>query len=319
MVKVYSKSICTQLLENETKKFPKRIYDAKLKPKAISLDLLLSNLINKFHITKFFLLFIKQCPSCKRKFSEIFIDYYITKKIKCNKCKFKTKFFTTLISIVLNVISSSLNMPKEGFREILRNSESLKRLALSYIEGCGLYGFKMPTIPIGPPVVFWSVTQRCNLNCTHCFVDQDLQEMSFDEACTIIDQLSEAKNYILTFFGGEVLLRNDIFDLMRYASKKKINVAYGSILLAMLLPEMTDMILPGIIRMSFGIENNEKEVKHFIQILKQISNKPRTLGQKTVARFHNGVLFSRKTKTQFKIEKSIEKLIKKVFFFPNLD
>ena len=228
MVKVYSKSSFIELPEIESKEFPKRIYKSRVKAKTINLDLLISNLINKFHITKFFLLFIKQCPSCKRKFSEIFIDYYITKKIKCKKCKFKTKFFTTLISIVLNVISGSLNMPKERFREVLRNSESLKRLALSYIEGIGLYGFKMPTVPIGPPVVFWSVTQRCNLNCTHCFVDQDLQEMSFDDACTIIDQLSEAKNYILTFFGGEVLLRNDIFDLMRYASKKKINVALAS-------------------------------------------------------------------------------------------
>ncbi|MFX1494916.1 MAG: hypothetical protein ACFFBZ_11590, partial [Promethearchaeota archaeon] len=89
-----------------------------------------------------------------------------------------------------------------------------------------------------------------------------------------------------------------------------------SILLAMLLPEMTDMILPGILRMSFGIENNEKEVKHFIQILKQISSKPRTLGQKAVAHFHNGVLFSRNTKTQLEIEKSIEKLINKVFSIP---
>jgi len=121
---------------------------------------------------------------------------------------------------------------------------------------------------------------------------------------------------------GGIGIRNGCFCahiLIQQLLKVNAFRTYGSILLAMLLPEMTDMILPGIIRMSFGIENNEKEVKHFIQILKQISNKPRTLGQKTVARFHNGVLFSRKTKTQFKIEKSIEKLIKKVFFFPNLD
>ncbi|MFX1586760.1 MAG: aminotransferase class V-fold PLP-dependent enzyme [Promethearchaeota archaeon] len=121
---------------------------------------------------------------------------------------------------------------------------------------------------------------------------------------------------------GGIGIRNGCFCahiLIRQLLKVNAFRTYGSILLAMLLPEMTDMILPGIIRMSFGIENNEKEVKHFIQILKQISNKPRTLGQKAVSRFHNGVLFSRKTKTQFKIEKSIEKLIKKVFSFPNLD
>ncbi|MFX0140212.1 MAG: aminotransferase class V-fold PLP-dependent enzyme, partial [Candidatus Hodarchaeota archaeon] len=117
----------------------------------------------------------------------------------------------------------------------------------------------------------------------------------------------------LTEIGG-IGIRNGCFCahiLIRQLLKINFFRTYGSILLAMLLPEMTDMILPGIIRMSFGIENNEKEVKHFIQILKQISHKPRTLGQKAVARFHNGVLFSRNTKTQYKIEKSIEVLMKK--------
>ena len=121
---------------------------------------------------------------------------------------------------------------------------------------------------------------------------------------------------------GGIGIRNGCFCahiLIRQLLKINPFRTYGSIILAMLVPEMTDIILPGIIRMSFGIENNEKEVRHFIQILKQISNKPRTLGQKAVSRFHNGVLFSRYTKTQFEIEKSIETLIKKVFSFPNLD
>jgi radical SAM protein with 4Fe4S-binding SPASM domain len=129
---------------------------------------------------------------------------------------------------VLNAISRSLNIPKKRFPEILRENKPLKRLFLSYIEGIGMYGFNMPTIPIGPPVVFWSVTHRCNLNCTHCYVDQDSKEMPYDEARIIIDQLSEAKNFILIFFGGESLLRNDIFDLMRYASKKNIRVGLAS-------------------------------------------------------------------------------------------
>ncbi|MFX1419142.1 MAG: radical SAM protein [Promethearchaeota archaeon] len=227
MVKVYLKTD-HRLSEVEGQKFPDVILDENAKTKTIKLDLLIWNFINKFHITKFFHLFNKHCPNCGRNFSEIFLDYYINKKINCRKCKFKTIFSTTLISFVLNAISRSLNIPKRRFPEILRDNKPLKRLALSYIEGIGMYGFKMPTIPIGPPVVFWSVTHRCNLNCTHCYVDQDSNEIPFDEACAIIDQLSEAKNFILIFFGGEALLRDDIFDLMRYANEKNINVALAS-------------------------------------------------------------------------------------------
>ncbi|MFX1303770.1 MAG: radical SAM protein [Promethearchaeota archaeon] len=228
MVKIYSKTEDLILPEIKTKEFPERISDTKVKTKGIKLDLLIWNIINKFRITKFFHLFNKQCPSCGRKFSETFIDYYIDKKNNCKNCKYKVIFFTRLISFVLNAVSRSLNIPKKRFPEILKKNEPLKRLALSYIEGIGMYGFKMPTIPIGPPVVFWSVTHKCNLNCNHCYVDQDSKDMPYDEACTIIDQLSEAKNFILIFFGGEALLRNDIFDLMRYAVNKNINVALAS-------------------------------------------------------------------------------------------
>jgi radical SAM protein with 4Fe4S-binding SPASM domain len=215
-------------LEVEHHEFPKRLVNTKAKVRVIKFDLILWNLMNKFNFTKFFHLFNKKCPSCSRKFSEIFIDYYITKAINCTKCKYKTKFSTFLISFVLNAVSRSLNIPKKRFPEILRENEPLKRLALSYIEGIGRFGIKTPTVPIGPPVVFWSVTHRCNLNCTHCYVDQDVNEMPYNEACDIIDQLSEAKNFILIFFGGEALLRDDIFDLMRYATEKNINVALAS-------------------------------------------------------------------------------------------
>ncbi|MFX1377937.1 MAG: radical SAM protein [Promethearchaeota archaeon] len=228
MVKTYLKTENIILSEIKSQKFPERIVDTKVKIKSIKFDLLIWNIINKFHLTKFFHLFNKQCYKCKRNFSEIFLDYYVNKKIKCGKCRYKTIFSTSLISFVLNAVSRSLNIPKKRFPEILRENKPLKRLALSYIEGIGMYGFKMPTVPIGPPVVFWSVTHRCNLNCTHCYVDQDSMEIPFDEACKIIDQLSEAKNFILIFFGGEALLRKDIFELMRYASKKDINVALAS-------------------------------------------------------------------------------------------
>jgi len=228
LVKTYTKTDDIKLSEIENRKFPERILDTKFKTNGIKLNLLIWNIINKFHITKFFHLFNKHCPSCGRNFSEIFMDYYINKRINCKKCKYKTIFSTTLISFVLNAVSRSLNIPKKRFPEILKENKPLKRLALSYLEGIGMFGFKMPTIPIGPPVVFWSVTHRCNLNCTHCYVDQDSEEMPFDEACSIIDQLSEAKNFIIVFFGGEALIRNDIFDLMKYAVSKNINVALAS-------------------------------------------------------------------------------------------
>jgi len=274
LVKVYTKTGDIKLSEIKSQEFPERVLDTKVKTKTIKLDLLIWNIINKFKITKFFHLFNKHCPSCRRKFSEIFIDYYINKKIDCKKCKYKTIFSTTLISFVLNAVSRSLNIPKKRFPEILRENEPLKRLALSYIEGIGMYGFKMPTIPIGPPVVFWSVTHKCNLNCIHCYVDQDSKEMPYDEACTIIDQLSDAKNFILIFFGGEALLRNDIFDLMRYAVKKNINVALasnGTLITAQMAKKLKDIGV-GYVQVSIdGLKDIHEQIRGIDTFEKAIS------------------------------------------------
>ncbi|MFW9867818.1 MAG: radical SAM protein, partial [Candidatus Thorarchaeota archaeon] len=228
MVKSRLETVDFQIQEVREKKFPKILFDTKSKTRTIKLNLLVWNLLNKLNTKWLLHVLIQECPSCGRKYSEIFIDYYIYKKIVCKRCKYKTLLYTKPISFVLNSISRSLNIPKGRFSEILKGNDSIKRLALSYIEGTGMYGFKMPSIPIGPPVVFWSVTQRCNLNCTHCYVDQDQNELSYEASCSIIDQLSEAKNFILIFFGGEALLREDIFDLMKYASKKKIRVGLAS-------------------------------------------------------------------------------------------
>jgi radical SAM protein with 4Fe4S-binding SPASM domain len=228
LVKSQLESVDLQIQGVEERNFPKIQYDVKSRTRTIKLNLLVWNLINKINVRKLLHVFKEQCSSCNRKFSEIFINYYISKKIECKKCRIKTIFCTSIIRLVLNSVSRSLNIPKGRFSEILRENESIRRLALSYIEGFGTYGFKMPLIPMGPPVVFWSVTQQCNLNCTHCYVNQDLKELSYDDACTIIDQLAEAKNLLLIFFGGEALLREDVFELMNYASKKKIQVGLAS-------------------------------------------------------------------------------------------
>jgi len=230
LVKSYSRSELFEIPATTEKRFPKSLEMMKAKGKSLKFDLILWKIINKLQFRNFLRIFNKRCETCERKFSEIFLNYYITGEIECKKCKNKTIIYTRLISFVLNAISRSLNLPKNDFAEILKDSKPLKRLALSYIEGIGMFGLKVPITPIGPPVVFWSVTHRCNLNCTHCYVYQDSpkKEMTYDEACTIIDQLSEAKNFILVFFGGEALLRQDIFDLMRYASEKNVQAALAS-------------------------------------------------------------------------------------------
>lgn len=68
------------------------------------------------------------------------------------------------------------------------------------------------------------ITKRCNLNCIHCLEKGNVvtQELSYEEACKIINELSEYKVLEIVWTGGEPLMRNDLIDLVEYATKKNI-------------------------------------------------------------------------------------------------
>jgi radical SAM protein with 4Fe4S-binding SPASM domain len=64
------------------------------------------------------------------------------------------------------------------------------------------------------------VTYRCNERCVHCYLDhEDQGEMTFAEIERLLDQLADAGVFFLTLSGGEVLMRMDFFDILRYARR----------------------------------------------------------------------------------------------------
>ena len=79
-----------------------------------------------------------------------------------------------------------------------------------------------------PRLVFWETTAACNLVCSHCRRTEVADELSPDElssqeAESLIDELSGWGRTILVFSGGEPLLRPDIFRLMSYANEKGLD------------------------------------------------------------------------------------------------
>lgn len=62
------------------------------------------------------------------------------------------------------------------------------------------------------------LTTLCNFNCKHCFLEQHTNYgLSTEEIIKIIDELREFGVYELQFTGGEIFLRTDIMDIIRYA------------------------------------------------------------------------------------------------------
>lgn len=81
-----------------------------------------------------------------------------------------------------------------------------------------------------PFIVFYEVTQACGLVCKHCRACAQTHahpgELNTDEARQLIDQLSEFPTPpMLVLTGGDPLCRDDIFDLIEYATESGLEVS----------------------------------------------------------------------------------------------
>lgn len=72
----------------------------------------------------------------------------------------------------------------------------------------------------------FELTDRCNLRCVHCYINQPAgckeareSELTTDEVKSILDQLAEAGVLSITFTGGEVFLRSDFLEIYLYAKR----------------------------------------------------------------------------------------------------
>jgi len=88
-------------------------------------------------------------------------------------------------------------------------------------------------MPIPPPfMVSYSITRKCNLKCKHCYSDSTDQpapgELSTEEAFHLMDDLSKWGIGLLVIDGGEPLCRDDLLDVVKYASSKGIRTTIGS-------------------------------------------------------------------------------------------
>jgi radical SAM protein with 4Fe4S-binding SPASM domain len=84
-----------------------------------------------------------------------------------------------------------------------------------------------------PVSVLWELTHRCNARCVHCYLvkpegeaarEAGRQELGLDECVQVMDGLEELGTLFLTFTGGEILLRSDLFDIVGEARRRRFAV-----------------------------------------------------------------------------------------------
>jgi len=99
-----------------------------------------------------------------------------------------------------------------------------------------------------PPIVVWNCTQRCNLNCVHCYARaQDRAysgELTTADGKALIRDLADFGVPVILFSGGEPTLRNDIIELATWAKElgvRPVLSTNGTLITAQLADEIAEV------------------------------------------------------------------------------
>ena len=80
-----------------------------------------------------------------------------------------------------------------------------------------------------PLSVHFDLTYRCNERCVHCYLDHDDHgELTTAECLNVLDELARAGTLFLTFSGGEIFLRPDLYEILSAARRLHFDISLKS-------------------------------------------------------------------------------------------
>ena len=115
--------------------------------------------------------------------------------------------------------------------------------------------------------VSWNLTQRCNLECAHCYMSAHAGadtrgELTTEECRRVIDEIARVNpNVFLILTGGEPLLRRDIFEVAGHASARGFTTVLGTNGVLLREREARRMREHGVLGASISLDSTDR-VKH---------------------------------------------------------
>ena len=116
-----------------------------------------------------------------------------------------------------------------------------------------------------PFLAIWEVTQSCDLACKHCrAAAQPIahpDELSNAEGKALIDQIADMHIPIFVFTGGDPMKRKDVFELIRYAADKGVQVALTPSATPLLTREAIFKLKEaGLVRLGISLDGSNPEI-----------------------------------------------------------
>jgi radical SAM protein with 4Fe4S-binding SPASM domain len=114
-----------------------------------------------------------------------------------------------------------------------------------------------------PYHVVWELTNRCNLNCIHCYagsVESSQNELTTEEGKRLLDQIATVDDFrMIVITGGEPLIRKDIFELIEYAGRLGFRVVLSTNGTLLTTQIAKDLVKLGVVNFSISLDGSTRE------------------------------------------------------------
>ncbi len=206
-----------------------------------------------------------KCEKCgQERLLSVFDDYSSNGHFLCESCLLSS---TALIPLI-RLLFFHLQVDDSTIKQLLKDS-LIRKCMLSVVKGIANFGIRYPQ-PAGAPItIVWDFTNRCNLNCLHCHQDSSptssYPELTTSQAFKVIDNMSNAGVAILTFSGGEPLLRRDIYDAIKRANDNGMLCTIASNGTLMTPKIAKKLAKVGIKRVEIGLDGARAETHDFLR------------------------------------------------------
>jgi len=110
-----------------------------------------------------------------------------------------------------------------------------------------------------PQTLSIEVTRKCGAKCDHCLIKEGEGELSREDILSTIDQALDMGTCIVTFTEGDPLLREDIFELIKYVDPEKAVVNLFTPGLDMTVEKAVKLREAGLYNLIIGVYSTNPE------------------------------------------------------------
>jgi radical SAM protein with 4Fe4S-binding SPASM domain len=112
-----------------------------------------------------------------------------------------------------------------------------------------------------PLSVHFDLTYRCNERCVHCYLDHENHgELTTAECLAVLEEIAKAGTLFLTFSGGEIFLRPDLFEILAAARRLHFDISLKSNALLITAERAARLRELGVRRVQISVYSEEPSV-----------------------------------------------------------